>query len=309
MASVTRARITAPKLLDLVPSFQLHLRAENKSPKTIESYTEAVRRLHDYLAAKGMPLEAASITGEHIESFMADQLARLRPASARARFASLRQFFTWATSRDEREVDRSPMEGLKPPKVPEHPVPVISIEGLRALLRVVDHDSGFYGRRDASIIRLFVDTGARLSEIANLRVADLDLGAATVSFIGKGGGQRINPIGNKTTKALDRYLRVRAGHRDEALDALWLGRSGPMSSFGIAEAVKRRAIEAGIGEMHVHQLRHSAARYLRLAGADDDAVLRLMGWRDRSMLHRYGASAADERAREVHKRLSPGDRL
>ena len=309
MASVTRARITAPKLLDLVPSFQLHLRAENKSPKTIESYTEAVRRLHDYLAANGMPLEAASITGEHIESFMADQLARLRPASARARFASLRQFFTWATSRDEREIDRSPMEGLKPPKVPEHPVPVISIEGLRALLRVVDHDSGFYGRRDASIIRLFVDTGARLSEIANLRVADLDLGAATVSFVGKGGGKRINPIGNKTTKALDRYLRARAGHRDELREALWLGRSGPMSSFGIAEAVKRRAIEAGIGEMHVHQLRHSAAHYLRLAGADDDAVLRLMGWRDRSMLHRYGGSAADERAREVHKRLRPGGRL
>ena len=201
------------------------------------------------------------------------------------------------------------MEGLKPPKVPEHPVPVISIEGLRALLRVVDHDSGFYGRRDAAIIRLFVDTGARLSEIANLRVADLDLGASTVSFIGKGGGQRINPIGNKTTKALDRYLRARAGHRDEPSEALWLGRSGLMSSFGIAEAVKRRAIEAGIGEMHVHQLRHSAAHYLRLAGADDDAVLRLMGWRDRSMLHRYGASAADERAREVHKRLSPGDRL
>jgi hypothetical protein len=57
------------KVLDLVPSFRRHLRAENKSPKTITSYTEAVRRLHDFLTANGMPLEVASITAEHIETF------------------------------------------------------------------------------------------------------------------------------------------------------------------------------------------------------------------------------------------------
>jgi integrase len=82
-----------------------------------------------------------------------------------------------------------------------------------------------------------------------------------------------------------------------------------MTSYWIAEAVKRRAVEAGVGDIHVHQLRHSAAHYLRLAGADDDALLRLTDWKDRSMLQGYGASAADERAPEVHKRLSPGDRL
>jgi site-specific recombinase XerD len=130
-----------------------------------------------------------------------------------------------------------------------------------------------------------------------------------VTFVGKGGDERRNPIGTKSIRAIDRYLRIRSGHRDADSEALWLGRSGPMTSYGIAEAVKRRAFEAGIGDIHVHQLRHSAAHYLRLAGADDDAVLRLMGWKDRSMLHRYGASAADERAREVHKRLGPGDRL
>lgn len=81
------------------------------------------------------------------------------------------------------------------------------------------------------------------------------------------------------------------------------------AATGIAEAVKRRAREAGIGEIHVQQLRHSAAHYLRLAGADDDAVLCLIGWRDRSMLHRYWASGADEWAREVHRRVRLGDRL
>jgi site-specific recombinase XerD len=309
LGSVTAARVAAPTLLDVIPSFQRHLRAENKSPRTVQSYTEAVRRLHDFCSANGMPLEIAALTSEHIEAFLADQLARLRPASARARFASLRQFFAWLASRDEREIERSPMDNLKPPKVPPVPVPVLSIEHLKALLRTVERDGGFYGRRDAAIIRTFVDTGCRLTELSGLRVVDVDLDLGTVTFVGKGGGERRNPIGTKTIRGIDRYLRIRSGHRDAYADALWLGRSGPMTSYGIAEAVKRRAVEAGIGDIHVHQLRHSAAHYLRLAGADDDAVLRLMGWKDRSMLHRYGASAADERAREVHRRLSPGDRL
>jgi integrase/recombinase XerC len=82
-----------------------------------------------------------------------------------------------------------------------------------------------------------------------------------------------------------------------------------MTSCGVVEVVQRRALAAGLGPVHAHQLRHSAAHHLRLAGAYDDSVLRLLGWRDRSMLHRYGASAADERAHATHRRLSPGDRL
>ena len=52
MGSVTAARVAAPTLLDVIPSFERHLRAENKSPRTIQSYTEAVRRLHDFLTVK-----------------------------------------------------------------------------------------------------------------------------------------------------------------------------------------------------------------------------------------------------------------
>lgn len=308
MGQVTKGRVaaatTSPKLIDLLPSFQRHLRAENKSPRTVTSYTEAVRRLHDFLAAKGMPLAVGSITREHVEAFMEDQLSRLAASSARSRYASLRQFFRWVVEDGERT--DSPMPP-RPPNVPEQPVPVLSEEELRALLRVADKDASFYGRRDAAILRLFIDSGARLSEVANLTVEDVNLDAGTVRFLGKGGRMRLNPLGSKTIRSLDRYLRARG--EVPGAGNLWLGRSGRLTSFGIAEMVKRRAAQAGIGTIHVHQLRHSAAHYLRLAGADDDAVLRLMGWRDRSMLHRYGASAAEERAREVHRRLSPGDRL
>ena len=217
MGSVTAARVAAPTLLDVIPSFQRHLRAENKSPRTIQSYTEAVRRLHDFCSANGMPLQVAAITSEHIEAFLADQLARLRPASARARFASLRQFFAWLASRDEREIERSPMDNLKPPKVAV-PVPVLSLEHLKALLRAVERDGGFYGRRDAAIVRVFIDTGCRLTELSGLQVVDVELDLGTVTFVGKGGGERRNPIGTKSMRALDRYMRIRSGHRDADSD-------------------------------------------------------------------------------------------
>jgi len=158
-------------------------------------------------------------------------------------------------------------------------------------------------------IRLFADTGARLSEIAELDVRDVDVDGGTISVLGKGRRVRNLPIGSRSVRALDRYLAVRGRHPDHDLPRLWLGTQGPLTAYGISELVKRRAKQAGIGTIHVHQLRHSTAHFLRLNGMDDDSVKRLMGWRDRSMLHRYGASAADERAREAHRRLSPGDRL
>jgi site-specific recombinase XerD len=305
--SVAKDLAAGPRLLDLVPSFTRHLRAENKAPRTITAYVEAIRRLHEYLTAAGMPTVVGSIAREHVEAFIADQAERLRAASAKTRYASLRQFFRWCE--DEGEIERSPMAKMHPPKVPEQPVPVLTEDQLRVLIRAAERDTTFYGRRDAAVIRMFVDTGARLAEVAGLALEDVDLDSGAVRFTGKGRRVRINPMGSKTIRALDRYLRARERHPDRASVALWLGRQGAMTSYGIAEAVQRRAAESGIGAIHVHQLRHSAAHQLRLNGADDDAVLRLMGWRDRSMLHRYGASAADERAAATHRRLGLGDRL
>jgi site-specific recombinase XerC len=113
------ANAAGPTALELLASFRLHLQAENKAPRTIQAYTSAVRLLAGYLAEQGMPLAVASITREHVESFLADQLARLRPTSAASRYRSLQQFFGWAAS--EGEIAASPMARMSPPAVPDVP--------------------------------------------------------------------------------------------------------------------------------------------------------------------------------------------
>jgi hypothetical protein len=166
---LTRSRVLEhmPKAPDSAPnltpsalqrdilSFARHCRAGNLSPKTAQTYTESARRLAEYLAEQGMPSDIGAIRREHIESFITDQLGRHKATTAHNRYRGVQAFFRWAL--DEGLVKDSPMARMRPPRLPEAPPPILREAELHALTAACERDATFAGRRDAAIVRIFLD--------------------------------------------------------------------------------------------------------------------------------------------------------
>jgi integrase len=152
-------------------------------------------------------------------------------------------------------------------------------------------------------VRLFLASGVRLGEMAGIRVDDLSLDEGAVLVYGKGDRARWVSFGDRTTVALDRYLRERMRHRGAERPELWLGPRGPLTDSGISQVLRRRAKLAGVDDLHPHRFRHTFAHRWLAAGGTEGDLQELAGWRSPQMLARYGASARSERARAAYRRI------
>lgn len=303
----------------MLRSWQRSLRSNNRAEGTIHVYGQSYRRLMEWALDDdlgGGITDPEDITRKHLEAFFAYELVdRPKPMKASTvanDFRQLRVFFGWLAAEQDEDDPRSVMRNMTAPTVPTKKVDVFTDEELRALLATC-RGKTFVERRDTALLRLLLDTGVRRAELAGLTLDDVDLDAQVIEVLGKGSKYRDVAFGAKTADALDAYLRARAKHRDRnKTDALWLAvapHRGALRIDGIRQIVERRAAEAGVEEAFPHKFRHTAAHAALSAGMSEGDAMRHFGWSSRSMLDRYGASAAQARAVATARRLSVGDRV
>jgi integrase/recombinase XerD len=293
-----------PDLAALLPSWQLVMKAERKSPGTIKTYTDGVNRFLRWCAENG---HHAELTRAAVQAFLTDLLDDgAEGNTARSRDLALKRFAAWLV--DEGELSANPLIGLRPPKADHKVVNTLTDDDLKRLIKACQGKS-LQDRRDEAIVRLMAETGMRASEIIGLQVSDVNPHDGLVTVHRSTGGKgRIAPFGPQTAAAIDRYMRGRRTHRLADSGDLWVGGGGKSFGYhGLSKALKDRAEAAGIQGFHLHILRHTAAtRWLR-AGGSEGGLMAVAGWSSRSMVDRYTGASAAERAAAEARNLGLGE--
>ena len=294
-------------LTDLEASFRRELRAAGKAPRTGAVYAQSIAAFVAWLAEQGRPATLDQLTRDAVRRWLAELAGRVAPNTLRTRYRSLFRFCGWLTAEGELAVN--PMAGLEVPPVVAPSVPVLTDDELTALIRACQGPR-WYDRRDEALVRMLLDTGVRVSELCGITVDTIDLNHETALVMGKGARPRAVYYGARTARALDRWMRARRTHKWNREPALFLGERGPLTPDGVREVLAVRGAAAGItGRLHPHRFRHTFAHDFLLNGGQERDLKRLAGWTSDVMLERYGASAADMRAREAARRLRRGDRV
>ena len=266
------------------------------APRTVESYR---RDLEDFAGWLGQGISAAD--QEDIESYLADLRAVGRAnATLARRLAALRSFFRHQTLVGARE-DNPAACISSPRRTRKLPRTLSAAEAER----LIEAAAGTTPRalRDGALVELLYGAGLRVSEAVGLERAAVDLDERLVRCIGKGGKERVVPIGRRAVEALRRYQSrgrpfLDRRHRPE----LFLNsRGGPLTRAGAFLILRRLAEKAGLepGRVHPHLLRHSFATHLLEGGADLRSVQEMLGHADLATTELY-THVTDKRRRDAY---------
>jgi len=199
----------APDLAALLTPWKLALAADRKLRQTVSSYITGVTLFLRWCAEKG---HAPALERSLVRTWVTELLdGGAAAATARSRQMALKRYSAWLT--EEGEADTDALAGLKPPKLDIKVVEGLTDQQCAALVKACQGKE-FIDRRDEAVARLLLETGLRARELLGLAVEDVDVvrGLAVVRR-GKGGKGRVVPFGPEVARSIDRYLRMRKGHR------------------------------------------------------------------------------------------------
>jgi integrase/recombinase XerD len=316
------------RLSKAIAGFFLSKSADGLSPNTIGIYRWALDKLVAFLDDPDLDSVSADdlrrwfvfLRTEYVTHGPSRNGGHLAIGSLQNAWVAVKSLWHWA--HDELGVSRVADSLKRPQGEPPIITPFTETE-IRALLKAAEttttkgtHKRRSYyqvrhtAHRNAALIRFLLDTGARVSEVARLRISDvsLELGEVVISPFGSGRkskGRHVY-IGKSTRRELWRYLADRDDVNPE--DCLFVSQDDqPMDKYSIGLVLRRIGRRAGVAHVHAHRFRHTfAVEYLR-GGGDVFTLKRLLGHATLEMVNRYLALANTDDA-AAHRRASPVDR-
>jgi integrase/recombinase XerD len=289
----------------LVDSYLDHLRVERRlAAHTVESYSRDLAELGRFGESRGAELDA--LTRQDLEAFVRGLMSRgLSPRSVARAVACTRGFYRYLVL--ERRLAASPADDLPAPRAWPALPKSLTIEEVDRLIAQPDTGKP-RGLRDRALIEVLYATGLRVSELVALRPPDLNLDAGYLTCTGKGGKQRIVPIGDEAVAWVRRYLqdaRPRLARKGSPARLFLNARGGALSRVGFWKVLKACAGSAGLRrDISPHVLRHSFATHLLDRGADLRAIQMMLGHADLSTTQIY-THVLEARMRAVYDRFHP----
>jgi integrase/recombinase XerD len=279
----------------------LTLLAAQRSPRTVDAYRRDLAALGTWLGRS-----PATVTTEELERYLAELRGAGRsPATIARRIASVRALFRHLVLLGART--DNPASQVQLPRRPRHLPRTLSPAEAE---RLVEAAAGTDPRslRDRALAELLYGAGLRVSEAVGLDRGAVDLDGRFVRCTGKGGKERVVPLGRPSAEALRRYLaRGRPFLDRRSRPELFLNaQGGPLTRAGAFLILRRLAAKAGLEppRIHPHLLRHSFATHLLEGGADLRSVQELLGHADLSTTELY-THISDRRRREAYFRAHP----
>jgi len=290
---------------ELVDRYLGHLRIERAaSPQTIRAYSADLKRYLEWSERTGV--DPITLTHRQMRLYLGemDQAGYARRTIAR-RLSAVRSLFAYLVA--EGLVASDPSSVLATPKIPSRLPNVIPDQALRALLEAPDPTTPA-GLRDRAVLEVLYATGARVSEVADLTISDLDLGQGQIRLYGKGAKERIVPVYEVALVCLRTYLQEARPKlaRSGSVDKVFLSTRGqPLSADAIRRLFRRYAGVAGAGTaVSPHSMRHTFATHLVEAGADLRTVQELLGHVALSTTQIY-THLSMKRLQDVHSKAHP----
>ncbi len=241
------------------------------SPHTLRAYRRDIKEFFSVVKKGPADIETSDIRG-----FIARRLKEGRQRSSVSRqLATLRSFFRFLHR--EGYIDSNPARLVPSPRQPRRLPRFLSVDEAFSLVEQPE-GIGFLKARDRAILELLYSSGLRVSELAGLRMEDLNLGEGLIKLRGKGRKERIVPVGSKAAAALKAYLIERALLKRDT-EMVFLSRTGSsLTERSIRRIVEKYSRETGLGgRIGPHTLRHTFATHLLQSGADLRTIQELLG--------------------------------